>query len=141
MAYSIEEKEAARQNMIAFRERLQRWENSAKASEVRVVDGELQLKLPSGAKVSFRVRSLRPLAKLSDEQIVNVRLESGGRVLFWPDGLEGIGVEGLLEALTGIKSHRANSAKGGSAKSEAKTAAVRENGKKGGRPRKVVATE
>jgi len=125
----------------SFNERWQRWQDSAKVTEAFVRDGLLHLTLPSGAKLSFPARSLRPLAKLTDEQIVKVRLESGGRALFWPDGGEGIGVEGLLAALTGVESHRMNAAKGGRAKSEAKTAAVRENGKKGGRPRKTATTE
>lgn len=124
-----------------FYERQRRWENRAKVTEAFVRDGELHLTLPIGAKLSFTARLLRPLAELSDEQIAKVRLDSGGRDLFWPDGGAGIVVEALLEAVTGLQSHRANAAKGGRAKSEAKTAAVRENGKKGGRPRKTSAPE
>ncbi len=132
--------EADPRSATAFHERLQRWQNSARATEARVVDGELQLVLPTGARISFEARLLRPLQRLTDEQIANVRLDSGGRVLFWRDGLESIAVEGLLEAATGLKSLHASAAKGGRAKSEAKTAAVRANGAKGGRPRKVAAT-
>jgi len=124
-----------------FYERQRRWENSAKVTRATVEDGEMRLTLPTGATLSFPARLLRPLAELSDEQIAKVRVDSGGRDLFWPDGGAGIVVEGLLAALTGVESHRAHAAKGGRAKSEAKTAAVRENGKKGGRPRKTAAPE
>jgi hypothetical protein len=124
-----------------FHERMQHYLNSPKATAVQVSDGELQLTLETGAKLSLPVRMLRPLQKLTDEQIAGVRLIEGGRVLFWRDGGEGIVVEGLLEAATGLKSLHASAAKGGRAKSEAKTAAVRANGAKGGRPRKVVTAE
>jgi len=124
-----------------FYERVQRWENSAKVTGATVKKGELRLTLPTGATLSFPARLLRPLAELSDEQIAKVRVDSGGRDLFWPDGGAGIVVEALLEAVTGLQSHRMNAAKGGRAKSEAKTAAVRANGKKGGRPRKAAPTE
>ena len=119
-----------------FKERMDYWANSPKATQVQVNEGELQLTLETGAKLSFQARLLRPLAGLSDEQVAKVQLTAGGRGLLWHDGGASIAVEGLLEAATGLQSHRANAAKGGRARSEAKTAAVRENGKKGGRPRK-----
>lgn len=123
-----------------FHERMQHYLNSPKATSVQVSDGELQLTLETGAKLSLPARMLRPLQKLTDEQIAGVRLIEGGRVLFWRDGGEGIVVEGLLEAATGLKSLHASAAKGGRSKSEAKVAAVRANGAKGGRPRKVALT-
>jgi len=124
-----------------FYERRERWQNSATVTEASVEEGELRLTLPTGAKMSFQARLLRPLAQLSDEQIAKVRVDAGGRALFWHDGGASINVEALLEAVTGLQSHRMNAAKGGRAKSEAKTAAVRANGAKGGRPRKAAATE
>ncbi len=119
-----------------FKERMEHHANSPKATSAQISDGELQLTLETGAKVSLPARMLRPLAQLSDEQIAKVQLTAGGRGLLWHDGGASIAVEGLLEAATGLKSLQASAAKGG----RAKTAAVRANGAKGGRPRKVAAT-
>ena len=97
----------------------------------------LRLELASGSTLSIPVRQLRPLASLGEEQLADVRLVSGGTVLLWPAGAASIAVEGLLEAVTGLHTLKAAQRKGGRARSETKAIAVRANGAKGGRPRKV----
>jgi hypothetical protein len=77
------------------------------------------------------------LADATPEQLANVEVDFGGRVLLWDEIDAGIVVPGLLLHLLNVKAWYAKWL--GGAKSEAKAAAARENGKKGGRPRKKAA--
>jgi hypothetical protein len=77
------------------------------------------------------------LADATPEQLAKVEADFGGRVLLWDEIDAGIVVPGLLLHLLNVKAWYAKWL--GGAKSEAKAAAARENGKKGGRPRKNAA--
>jgi hypothetical protein len=66
------------------------------------------------------------------------QVETEGEVLHWEDIDADISVPGLLLHLLNVKAWYAKWL--GGAKSEAKAAAARENGKKGGRPRKQAVT-
>jgi hypothetical protein len=77
------------------------------------------------------------LADATPEQLTKVKVGFGGRVLLWDEIDAGIVVPGLLLHLLNVKAWYAKWL--GGAKSEAKAAAARENGKKGGRPRKQAA--
>ena len=61
---------------------------------------------------------------------------TGGTILMWPKAGASIMVEALLEAVTSLQTLKSAQRKGGAARSEAKAQAARENGAKGGRPRK-----
>ena len=54
----------------------------------------------------------------------------------WPQAGASIMVEALLEAVTGLQTQKSAQRKGGAARNEAKAQAARENGAKGGKPRK-----
>jgi hypothetical protein len=73
------------------------------------------------------------------EQLAEVEVQSGGEGLGWDELDAHISVPGLLFYLLNVKEWYAKWM--GSAKSEAKAAAARENGKKGGRPRKSTAAK
>jgi hypothetical protein len=90
----------------------------------------------AGATLSFDARQLTYLAQATNEQLAQVELTANGDALHFPALDEHIAAPGLVEAVTGLKTTRAIGAKGGSSTSEAKRAAVRANGAKGGRPRK-----
>ena len=77
------------------------------------------------------------LSEATPEQLGKVEIDSGGRHLWWDEIDAGIVVPGLLLHLLNVKAWYAKWL--GGAKSEAKAAAARENGKKGGRPRKQAA--
>jgi hypothetical protein len=77
------------------------------------------------------------LSLASPEQLAEVVIEDGGEVLHWEEIDADISVPGLLLNLLNVKAWYAKWL--GGAKSEAKAAAARENGKKGGRPRKNAA--
>jgi hypothetical protein len=68
------------------------------------------------------------------DQLSNVELLGAGYALHWPELDVDITVPGLLAGVFGTRAHMARLA--GQTKSEAKSAAARVNGTKGGRPRK-----
>ena len=122
-----------------LQERIDAERNAARASDARIEGDDLRLQLPGGGVVLVPIRRVRSLKTLSAEQLADLRLSDGGRVLLWPHVGVSIDVEGLLEAVTGMQSLKTAQRKGGAARSEAKTTASRANGAKGGRPRKVAA--
>lgn len=71
------------------------------------------------------------------EQLAQVEVDFGGEILHWEEIDADISVPGLLLHLLNVKAWYAKWL--GGAKTEAKAAAARENGKKGGRPRKQAA--
>ncbi|HEV7590801.1 MAG TPA: DUF2442 domain-containing protein [Longimicrobium sp.] len=73
----------------------------------------------------------------TSEQLAKVDPEEDGYALHWAEIDADIAVPGLLLRLLNVKAWYAKWL--GGAKSEAKAAAARENGKKGGRPRKKTA--
>jgi hypothetical protein len=77
------------------------------------------------------------LEQATPRQLAEVKAISGGEGLGWDELDAHISVPGLLYYLLNVKEWYAKWL--GSAKSEAKAAAARENGKKGGRPRKSTA--
>lgn len=125
--------------METLEQRIEAEKNAARVSTARIEGEHLHLQLPSGAEVRVPIRRMRSLKVLSDEQVADVRVVSGGRTLLWPGVGVSIDVEGLLEAVTGMQTLKAAQRKGGSARSPVKTSASRANGAKGGRPRKVAA--
>ena len=121
--------------MAGFATRLASYRNRPTAKSAVVRDGILEIELPTGATVSIAARKIRLLADLTEEQLQDVRL-TGGDTLMWRSADVDLSVGWLLQALTGLQTHQTIARKGGSARTPAKAAASRENGKKGGRPRK-----
>ncbi len=112
------------------------------ATEPRAVNGVtctrsmLTLPLRSGVLVVLPTVQIPGLGDVSDEaRLKNVVVEGGGEYLRWPDLDVDLSVPLLLAEALMIRSAAANARRAGSVKSPAKAAAVRENGKKGGRPR------
>ena len=124
--------------MAGFAARLAYHRNSPRAKAAAVRDGILEIELATGATIRFPARKLRLLAPLTDEQLEEVRVVAGGTDLMWRSADVDLGVDWLLQNLTGLQTHQEVARRGGSARTPAKTAASRANGAKGGRPRKQV---
>ena len=95
------------------------------------------VELRNGAAFSFPPELAQGLAGAAAEDLGNVRITPSGEGLRWPSLDVDFSLPGLMVGIFGSKAWMAEiGRRGGKAKSEAKRAAVRENGKKGGRPRR-----
>jgi Protein of unknown function (DUF2442) len=97
-----------------------------------VMDTGLELAVPFGA--------VDGLASASKQEIEMVEITPSGTGLIWPLLDAGLYIPSLLQSIAGSKNWLAKTmgASGGIARTDAKSLAARENGKKGGRPKKAV---
>jgi hypothetical protein len=94
--------------------------------------------LTNGCEFAFPARMGQGLQDATDDQLAAVEVVAQGSGLEWEEIGAGLWVPGLLSGLFGSKAWmRELGRAGGKVQSEAKARASRENGKKGGRPRKV----
>ncbi|MDQ3812369.1 MAG: DUF2442 domain-containing protein [Armatimonadota bacterium] len=100
--------------------------------------GRLMLEMQGGARVSVPARSLSALADASDEELADLRIVSRGSALHWKSLDVQMTTIALLQLIFRVRTISDVTRRAGSVTSPAKTAAARENGKKGGRPRKVA---
>jgi len=96
------------------------------------------IELTSGCMFAFPAEYGQGLRGATAEQLSSVEVVSGGSLLIW-EGLDAaLAVPGLLSGMFGSRAWmRELGRAGGTVRSEAKAQASRENGKKGGRPRKA----
>ncbi len=97
--------------------------------------------LNTGVELSFPVRLAEGLAGASPDHLADIEISPAGLGLHWPALDADLYVPALLQGVFGSKSWMARvlGAQGGRARTVAKVAASRENGRKGGRPRKAGA--
>jgi hypothetical protein len=94
----------------------------------------LIIDLTNDCTFAVPTRQIEGLEQAPPDLLANVELLGAGYALHWPDLDVDITVPGLLAGVFGTRGHMARLA--GQAKSDAKSAAARANGAKGGRPRK-----
>ena len=97
---------------------------------------EVRVRMHNGASFAIPVRMLDELDGASDEDLARVEVPPSGYGLGWRTLDVDIAVTGILEAAFGSVVRSGIARKAGSSRSSAKSRASRENGKKGGRPRK-----
>lgn len=122
----------------------------AEASEPRAVAVRYEekadriiIEMQTGCAFMFPPGIAQGLAVASASELSKVEIVLGGEALEWPALGVGFTVLGLMTGVFGgkawMREHFAqNGRKGGHSTSDAKRSAARENGKKGGRPRKAA---
>jgi Protein of unknown function (DUF2442) len=96
--------------------------------------------LNTGVQLAFPPRLAEGLAGASPESLAKIEISPAGLGLHWPKLDVDLYVPALLQGIFGSKNWMARQlgANGGRSRTEAKAAAARENGRKGGRPRKTA---
>ena len=96
--------------------------------------------LDNGLELAFPPRLAQGLEHATPAALAIIEISPLGDGLHWPVIDADLSVPGLLQGVFGSKSWMARhlGAAGGRARSDAKVAAARENGRKGGRPRKLA---
>ena len=96
------------------------------------------MELKNGCLFAFPAEMGQGLRGASAKQLAEVEILPGGEALHWEELDADLGVPGLVAGVFGSKAWmRVLGRAGGSVQCEAKARASRENGKKGGRPRKA----
>jgi Protein of unknown function (DUF2442) len=103
--------------------------------------GRIVVTLTTQLELSFHPSLIQGLCKAKPEDLSVIEVSPSGLGLHFATIDEDIYLPALLEGALGSPAWMAGlmGKKGGSTKSEAKASASRENGKLGGRPKKVIA--
>lgn len=117
-------------------------ETAARAVNARYVaeTGLVVLDLTNGCIFGFPAQSVQDLHGASPDNLAVIEVEGKGLSLHWPRLDADLYVPALVAGVFGTRQWMARDmgSRGGSARSEVKTAAARANGAKGGRPRKIA---
>jgi len=97
--------------------------------------------LNTGVQLAFPAKLAEGLAGAPRESLAEIEISPAGLGLYWPRLDADVYIPALLQGVFGSKSWMARElgANGGRSRTEAKVAAARENGLKGGPPRKRAA--
>jgi len=106
------------------------------AAGYRSVDDRVVITLATGVQVAIPRKLLQGLKNATPAQLAKVEIEGPGSGLHWPLLDVDHYIPGLLAGVFGTRRWTIEiGRRGGMARSAAKTAAARVNGRKGGRPR------
>lgn len=99
------------------------------------------VRLNTGVEVTFPTALAEGLAGAAPEALADIQISPSGLGLHWPQLDADLYIPALLQGVLGSRRWMAQQfgAAGGRARSPAKAAAARANGRKGGRPRKRAA--
>ncbi|MEG3845864.1 DUF2442 domain-containing protein [Microcoleus sp. herbarium19] len=146
MAFKNWDKELTEENLLEqIAQAKQAWKN-AEATEPRAEsvhynqsEDLIVIKLKNGAIFSFPPRLAQGLENASPEQLADFWLPPSGSSVHWESLDVDFGLPELIAGIFGTKSWMAElGRKGGKATSSSKSAAARQNGKKGGRPKNNI---
>lgn len=112
-------------------------EPRARTARYDTKNDRIVIELANGCVFAFPPRLAQGLEQATRAQLARVAVTARGGGLYWEDLDVDLSVPGLVMGVFGSKTWmRELARRGGSASTEAKAIASRENGKKGGRPRK-----
>lgn len=96
--------------------------------------------LNTGVELTFPARLAEGLADASPDSLADIEISPAGLGLHWPKLDADLYVPALLQGVLGSKQWMARQlgAQGGRSRTASKVAASRENGRKGGRPKKLA---
>lgn len=102
--------------------------------------GRVVVNLNTGVQIAFPSRLAEGLSTASPSDLSEVEISPTGLGLHWPNLDADVYVPALLQGIFGSRRWMAAQlgSSGGKARSRAKAEAARENGRKGGRPRKTA---
>ncbi|MFM0150854.1 DUF2442 domain-containing protein [Paraburkholderia sp. RL18-085-BIA-A] len=110
----------------------------AVAARYRPSVGKLEVEFDNGVTLAVPARLIQGLARASATDLSKIEITPAGWGLHFPRLDADVYVPALFEGIYGSKAWMKQAARvAGSTRSAAKAAAARENGKKGGRPRKA----
>ena len=109
----------------------------ATAARYDAASGRIVIDFANGSCFMVPARLLQDLEGASDAELAEVQVEHG-YALRWDRLDVDFTIPGLLAGIFGTASYMA--ARAGRTRSAAKAAASRENGRKGGRPRKAISS-
>jgi len=103
--------------------------------------GRVVVALHTGVELTFPAALAEGLAEASDDKLADIEVSPAGLGLPWPQLNADLYVPALIQGVFGSERWMAKhlGAQGGRARTPAKVAAARANGRKGGRPRKSAA--
>jgi hypothetical protein len=108
------------------------------AKFARYVSGRIHVELDNGCAFEFPVLNAQELTNAKPADLRQVEVTAAGLGLYWPTLDADLYVPNVLKGVLGTRRWMAHiGASGGKAKTEVKSLAARENGKRGGRPSKV----
>lgn len=115
-------------------------EPRASAAHYDRTSGRVVLDLVNGCSYAFPARLVQDLQGATDDDLVGVQVEGVGYNLHWPALDADLYVPALVAGVFGTKAWiaREMARRAGQVTSPAKATAARENGAKGGRPRKAL---
>jgi hypothetical protein len=135
MAVPEHELEQAEKRMTALRE-----SGFAVSARYDRRMGRVVVDLNTGVQVAFPTHLVEGLAAASPADLAEIEISPAGLGLNWPKLDADVYLPGILQGMFGSRRWMAAQlgAVGGKARSHAKAAAARANGRKGGRPRKAA---
>jgi hypothetical protein len=103
--------------------------------------GRVVVALHTGIELTFPAALAEGLADAPDDKLADIEVSPAGLGLHWPQLNADLYVPALIQGVFGSEKWMAKhlGAQGGRARTPAKVAAARANGRKGGRPRKSAA--
>ena len=121
-------------------EHLAHTEPRAAAARFDPASGRVVVELTNGCVFAFPARALEGLEAARDDELAQVEVLGSGYGLHWEALDADFTVPGLMMGLFGTRAWmaREQARHAGASRSPAKASAARENGRKGGRPRRAV---